>query len=114
MDCQNAEGLVDRYIAKTLDTQTMAEFLEHIESCPSCYQELETSFMVTAAMQHLSDEEDTDLDFRRLLEQDLKRARYHIILSQVLRFLRICLYLLLAAGLTQVILMLIVEVNKLL
>ena len=113
MDCQNAEGLIDRYIARSLDTKTMAEFLEHVQSCPSCYQELETGFMVNAAMQHLSDEDDTDLDFRRLLRQDLKRTRHRILLSQVLRFLRICLYLLLAAGLTQVILMLIVEVNKL-
>ena len=113
MDCQNAEGLIDRYIARSLDTKTMAEFLEHVQSCPSCYQELETSFMVNAAMQHLSDEDDTDLDFRKLLGQDIRKAGHHIIFVQLMRFFRICVYLLLAAGLVAIIVMLILEVGKL-
>ena len=33
----------------------LENFLEHVENCPSCYDELETYFIVHAAMQQLDE-----------------------------------------------------------
>ena len=46
MDCRTAEGLVNRYIEHELSVNELEEFLEHVQNCPSCYEELETYFIV--------------------------------------------------------------------
>ena len=46
MDCRTAEGLVNRYIEHELPVNELEEFLEHVQNCPSCYEELETYFIV--------------------------------------------------------------------
>ena len=44
----------------------LEDFLEHIENCSSCYDELATYFIVHKAMQQLDEkQEDTVLDFKR-------------------------------------------------
>lgn len=49
----------------------LEEFLEHIENCSSCYDELATYFIVHKAMEQLDEkQEDSVLDFRELLEED--------------------------------------------
>lgn len=80
MECSKAEGMVTRYINRTLTLKELEEFLQHIENCSSCYDELETYFIVQQAMQQLDEEdEETIMDFRHLLEQDLKRSRIDVI-----------------------------------
>ena len=70
MDCRTAESMVTRFIDHSLSVNELEEFLDHIETCPSCYDELETYFIVHEAMQQLDEKEDgTVLDFKKLLEQ---------------------------------------------
>ena len=75
MDCKTAEKMVSRYIRHALPPDLLEEFLEHIKSCPSCKEELETYFMVHKAIQLLDNEEDSDLDFGQALDKDLRMAR---------------------------------------
>ena len=42
MNCQTAESMVNRYIEHDLSVDELEDFLEHVENCPSCYDELET------------------------------------------------------------------------
>lgn len=79
MDCRTAESMVNRYIDHTLRVDELEEFLDHVESCPSCYDELETYFIVHEVTQQLdSQTEDTVLDFKKLLAQDIKKSRRYI------------------------------------
>ena len=55
IDCRQAETLVARYIKHTLSTDELEEFLDHIEHCSSCYDELETYFIVHEAIQQLDE-----------------------------------------------------------
>lgn len=65
LDCRTAESMVARYMNHTLKTDEMEEFLDHIEHCPSCYDELETYFIVNKVTQQLDEQEDGSvLDFR--------------------------------------------------
>lgn len=79
LDCRTAESMVAKYMNHTLKTDEMEEFLDHIEHCPSCYDELETYFIVNKVTQQLDEQEDGSvLDFQKLLEQDIRRARRNI------------------------------------
>ena len=39
MNCQTAESMVNRYIEHDLSVDELEDFLEHVENCPSCYDE---------------------------------------------------------------------------
>lgn len=79
LDCRTAESMVTRYMNHTLKTDELEEFLDHIEHCSSCYDELETYFIVNKVTQQLDEQEDeSTLDFQNLLEQDIRRSRREI------------------------------------
>lgn len=97
MKCRAAEGMVNRYINHTLSVEELEEFLEHISTCSSCYDELETYFIVHEATQQL-DEEDSDsaFDLKELLEQDIKKSRRYIRKKKASRFLAgflVCIFI---------------------
>ncbi|MDO4339481.1 MAG: zf-HC2 domain-containing protein [Eubacteriales bacterium] len=115
MECSKAEGMVTRYINRTLTLKEQEEFLQHIENCSSCYDELETYFIVQQAMQQLDDEdEETVMDFRRLLEQDLKRSRRDVIRKKVCRCILAVLGCLVLGFLAAFLIFVVMEVFQLL
>ena len=57
MDCKTAQSLVIPYINDQLSDEETEDFLEHIENCKECYEELEIHFTVHYALQKL-DEDD--------------------------------------------------------
>ena len=80
MNCQTAESMVSRYIEHSLSVYELEEFLEHVEECSSCYDELETYFIVHEAMHQLDAENgDSILDFRELLGEDIHKAKRYIL-----------------------------------
>lgn len=76
MDCRTAESMIQRYIDHDLSIRELEEFTEHVKKCPSCYDELETYFTVSTAIQHLNGDIDDELegtmDMNRLLQADIK------------------------------------------
>lgn len=93
IDCRQAEAMVTKYINHTLSTNELEDFLDHIEHCSSCYDELETYFIVHKAIQQLDEKEDgTVYNFRKLLEQDIHRTRRHIRQKRGLHFLSLLLF----------------------
>ena len=85
MNCRIAEGMVNKYIDHTLPLNDLEDFLEHIEKCSSCYDELATYFIVHKAMQQLDEkQEDTVLDFKELLEEDIRK--YQKVYSEKRKF----------------------------
>lgn len=77
MDCQTAQSLIQKYISHNLTLDELEEFISHIKGCPGCYDELETYFTVSTAIQHLDGDLDGELesimDMSRLLQLDLKK-----------------------------------------
>lgn len=78
MNCHTAESMIAKYISHSLSVQELEEFLAHIEGCPSCYDELETYFIVHEAVGQLDQGEQEVLDFKHLLEQDIRKSRKYI------------------------------------
>ncbi len=58
MNCREAQSMIHAFIDDKLNDEECAEFLEHIHSCSSCYDELEVYFTVTEAMKHFDDSEE--------------------------------------------------------
>ncbi len=86
LDCRTAEGMVGRYLNHTLSAEELESFLDHVESCPSCYDELETGFIVKEALQKLdADDSEENLDFRKLLNEDLEHSRKQVQGRRMLR-----------------------------
>lgn len=84
MDCRTAEGMVNSYIARTLSDKEMESFLNHIENCSSCYEELETYYIVHEATRQLStDQEDIIYDFKGLLEAEISKTKAQIRLNRL-------------------------------
>ena len=113
MKCRVAEVMVNRYINHTLTVDELEEFLEHVERCSSCYDELETYFIVHAAMNQL-DNGDTEpvLDFKNLLEQDLKKSRRYVRKKKIIRFLEIVSLCVLAGALISLLILGIFQIRQ--
>lgn len=79
MRCDEIERMVNRYIDHLLTIEELEEFLNHIGTCSSCYDELETYFIVHAAMHQLdSDNSEIGFDMQKLLRQDIKKQKTYI------------------------------------
>ena len=75
----NCRRNVSSYIKHDLPLNELEEFLDHVQNCSSCYDELETYFIVHEVTQQLDDDSsDSVLDFKKLLEQDIRKSRRYI------------------------------------
>ena len=91
MDCRTAESLVNGYINGSWSLKETERFIAHIKECSACYEELETYFIVSTAMQHLDGELGGTMNMKRLLEQDLKRREWRITKHNIQKFLMLIL-----------------------
>ncbi len=100
MDCKEFERLIPLFIEQKLDFLTSRKFLEHMDKCPSCKEELVIQFLVTEGMQRL--EEGDAFDLQNELEQQLmdakRKIRFHDGFLKVGAVLEILVVLLIAVG----------------
>ena len=75
MDCKTAQSLVIPYINGQLNDEETEEFLEHIENCKECYEELEIHFTVHYALQKLDEDDRVSFNIPKMLKENLKDAR---------------------------------------
>ncbi|MDD7738563.1 MAG: zf-HC2 domain-containing protein [Fusicatenibacter sp.] len=72
MNCQEAEKLIQPYIKGNIPDKNLEAFIAHVRKCPSCYEELETYFIVNKAVAYFDDAEQTSYNLKGLLERDLR------------------------------------------
>ena len=53
MRCEDAIKNMDRFVNHKMTTGELEDFLKHVDSCPSCYEELETYYTVAIALHYL-------------------------------------------------------------
>ncbi len=70
MDCKRAMELMTEFINEQLDAEDVQAFLDHIDSCPECREELEVTYSLMTAMKQL--DEDTDLSDNYIEELNQK------------------------------------------
>ncbi len=55
MICKDADKIIGLFLDDDLDNQQLADFLNHIDHCPECREELTIQFLVKVGMQRLED-----------------------------------------------------------
>ena len=77
MDCRQAEKLVVPYIKDELHMDELDDFLEHVECCDNCMEELEIHYMVDVGLRKL-DEDDAVYDIVGDLQRKLESSAFRI------------------------------------
>ena len=53
MNCKDVEKLIPLFVEDQLDTEDLREFVDHINSCKECEEELTIQLLVTEGLQQL-------------------------------------------------------------
>lgn len=84
MTCMEAEKMVIPYINDKLPVAELEDFIEHIETCENCREELEIHYMVDVGLKKLDDDDATyDIvgDLKRKLEESARMIRHYAALE---------------------------------
>lgn len=73
MKCEQVRQMMDLYLNDQLPPKELAAFLEHIKTCPECYDELETLFIINAGIKYLEEENHESYDIPQMLKKDLQQ-----------------------------------------
>ena len=103
MKCEDAIKNMDRFVNHNMTTKELGEFLEHIDTCPSCYEELETYYTVAIALHYLDQNDGEGYNIPLRLKHNLEEARnrvrrekrYYVILDVLLIVLVVTLLIML-------------------
>lgn len=104
MKCQDAEQYISLFIEDRLTGSALQEFITHIEDCHSCYEEMETNYLLKEALLRLEDGDAFDLHSELLQKLDNMRkcASVHELLTITRRIILIAAGLALIAALLYV------------
>lgn len=96
MTCKDADKAIALFLDDDLDNRELADFLNHIETCPECKEELTIQFLVKVGMQRLEDGNTFNLkaELDMLLKDARKKLmgrRYLVMTSYILEFLVLAL-----------------------
>lgn len=72
-DCRTSEQCMNAFINNELTDYELYCFLNHVIKCASCYEELETSYLLSEALSRL--EEGETIDLENELKQKVKNSR---------------------------------------
>lgn len=89
MDCKEAEKKIPSFLDDELDGRELAEFVEHMEGCPECMEELSIQFLVTEGMEQL--EQGNNFNLQEALRHKLGIADDKIQLNLILRHILLIL-----------------------
>ncbi len=83
MDCKEAEKKIPSFLDDELDGRGLAEFVEHIEACPECMEELSIQFLVAEGLEQL--EQGNNFNLQKALTWKLEDADDKIRINRALR-----------------------------
>ena len=89
MNCKDAEKKIPYFLQDELDGDELEEFLEHVEACPECKEELTIQFLVTEGLERL--EKGNNFNLQRELLMKLDDAHYHVGLHRMLWYILVSL-----------------------
>ncbi|MBE5963067.1 MAG: zf-HC2 domain-containing protein [Lachnospiraceae bacterium] len=71
MTCMETQNKITLFINDQLDMATAEGFLSHIESCPSCREELEVYYALLTAMKQLDEDKELSTDYNAQLNKKI-------------------------------------------
>lgn len=96
MDCKETEKMITVFLQDDLDNRALGQFIEHINGCPECMEELSIQFLVSEGLERL--EEGNNFNLQNALDDRVKTAEHEISVYNGLRYTLICLETAVAAA----------------
>ena len=69
MKCEEALTRISAYIDNTLSGRELEEFIEHVEHCPECYDELETYYTIKVGINYLEQDRQDAYNIPQMLKR---------------------------------------------
>lgn len=89
MNCKEEEKMIPAFLQDDLDSKAMEQFIEHIESCPECKEELSIQFLVSEGLERL--EAGNNFNLQNALLTRLEDARHQVKVHNGLQYTLLCL-----------------------
>lgn len=93
ISCHEAHGMIRDYLDRKLSERDLAAFLNHIRDCSSCYNDLETEFMVDQTVKYLNEKEIESFNLGPLLHEDIRKRTEWLLRKRKMRKLRLIILL---------------------
>ncbi|MEG2349532.1 MAG: zf-HC2 domain-containing protein [Hungatella sp.] len=87
MTCKETQSLVMPYIHQELTDEKMDEFLEHIETCKDCKEELEIYYTVEVGIRQL-DTDNGNYNIKGTMESDIFMSKQRLATLRILNIIR--------------------------
>jgi|GEM_PF-1844997 hypothetical protein len=79
MTCNKVQNMITPFINNKLSIKEMDEFLQHIDSCANCSEELEFYYTLLTAMKQLDEDKNLSTNFKNDLATKINRAEDRIL-----------------------------------
>lgn len=79
MNCLTAQSLIIKYVNDELSGIELESFLNHIDECDDCFEELKIYYILSKGMQQLDDDMVINYNFHQQFEESLDEARHQIV-----------------------------------
>lgn len=79
MNCLTAQSLIIKYVNDELSGNELESFLNHIDECDDCMEELKIYYILSKGMQQLDDDMVINYNFHQQFEDSLDDARHKIV-----------------------------------
>ena len=89
MNCKDAEKKIPYFLQDELDGSRLKEFVEHINACSECREELSIQFLVSEGLERL--EEGNNFNLQEELLMKLEDAEHQVSIHRILWRVLICL-----------------------
>lgn len=96
MNCKEAEKKIPSFLQDELDGSILEEFVEHVEHCPECEEELSIQILVTEGLERL--EGGNNFNLQEELLWKLEGAEHRINVHRMLWYTLLCLEAAVAAA----------------
>ena len=92
MKCRDMERYITLFINDKLSGMRMKEFIEHIEECSVCFDEMETNYLLKEALLRLETDGSYDLhgDLKKKKKNTKRCVEVHEMITMIRRVVLIC------------------------
>lgn len=103
MDCKQIQNMIIPYIRNELNNNDIEDFLEHIQTCKTCREELEIYYIIEHGLN--SDYSDKNFDIEKSLSDKIKASNMFVSRLRLTKIFYYALNTLLVIGTTLAILL---------
>lgn len=89
MNCLTAQSLIIKYVNDELSGLELEAFLNHIEQCEDCMEELRIYYILSKGMQQLDDDMVINYNFHQQFEESIDEAHYKIVKASMSKMRKI-------------------------